>query len=147
MADSSSRSLLQPHGDSPDKRYPGQRSRYITPAYILITLTLLVACVILTVIILIKAHKNPIQSWNVQPVVLLSLASGLYTVLLGGLFALGVTITWWRSIGHGTTLSRLQHIHASSSPVDLLPALRSGSYARRVALVSLIVLLVKITVG
>ncbi|KAF2107622.1 hypothetical protein BDV96DRAFT_606456 [Lophiotrema nucula] len=147
MADSSSRSLLQPHGDSLDKRYPARRSRYKTPTYILATLTLLVACIVLTVVILIKANQDPVKSWSVQPTVLLSLVSGFFAVLLGGLFALGVAITWWRSIGHGTTLSRLQHIHAGANPVDLIPALQSGSYARRVALVSVIVLLVKVSVG
>ncbi|KAF2268352.1 hypothetical protein CC78DRAFT_21635 [Lojkania enalia] len=149
MADSSSRSLLQPRAESPRKKsaWIGKKSAYKTPLLIFFLLTLLAASIVISVIILLKSHKDRVKSWRVQPSVLLSIMTGLYALVLSGLFAFGVVVTWWRSIANGTTLNRLQNIYAGAIPTNFVPAFRVGREARRVALAALVVLIVDLAVG
>ncbi|KAF2788520.1 hypothetical protein K505DRAFT_328876 [Melanomma pulvis-pyrius CBS 109.77] len=149
MADNSSRSLLAPHGEYSKARsaWTGERSTYKTPLFVFTLLVLLVGSIISSAAILLKSHEEPVDSWRVQPSVLLSFLCGVYAITLGGLFTTGVAITWWRSLAHGTTLKRLHFISTGADPKDLVPAFLAGSDARRVVLAALVVFIAKLSIG
>jgi hypothetical protein len=151
MADSSSRSLLQSYNDPATANQKAwivsKKTPWKTPVLALAILTLHAACIVATVFVLLSSHKDKVSTWTVQPSVLLALLQGIYIVSLGALFGLGVAVTWWRSIQHGTTLKRLHYIHSGSNLFNLAPAIKAGSDSRRVALVALLLLLVKLAVG
>ncbi|KAF2735724.1 hypothetical protein EJ04DRAFT_575877 [Polyplosphaeria fusca] len=150
MADSSSRSLLQPYSDGSTAKqsaWISKKSPWKIPVLVLSILTLQIGCILATVIVLLSSHKDKASSWKIQPSVLLAFLCGLYLVLLGSLVSIGIAVTWWRSITHGTTLRRLHHIHSGSNLLDLIPAIRAGHDARRVALIAFLLLLVKLAVG
>lgn len=149
MVDSSSRSLLAPHGE-PIKRpvsSTGKRNAYKTPLIIFPLSAILIGCIFASVAVLIVSNDDPVKSWKVQPSVLLSLLASIYAIVLGALFMAGVAITWWRSMTHGTTLKRLHFIYAGTEPKDFIRAIIAGSHARRVAIAALIIFLARIATG
>jgi hypothetical protein len=140
MPDSASRSLLTPSN-------VGKRTTHKLPLLILSSLSLLLGCIAASIVILLTSHEDSVETWRVRPAVLLSIIAGFYAVLLGGLFTIGVAVTWWRSIIHGTTLTDLYFIDAGASPKDFVPAFIAGGYARRVALVAFVALSAKLATG
>lgn len=151
MVVTSSRSLL-PHGrtSSSDRAIAEpttSKSRFTTGYVIYSLLALLAACVVATVAILVTSHKDLAGSWKVEPAVLLSLISSVYTIALGALFATGVAIAWWRSLAKGTSLRKLHYISAGASPGGYFGALDAGGCARTVVLIAWVVLVARLTVG
>jgi hypothetical protein len=149
MADGSSRSLLAPAREYTKNQsaWRGQRSTYKLPTLIFTFLTLLVACIIASIFILLRSHEHPVGSWAIRPSILLSIMAGIYPIALSGLFTAGVAVVWWRSITHGTTLKTLHYINAGASPKDIPGAFLAGGHARRVALGALVVFTAKLTIG
>ncbi|KAF2471064.1 uncharacterized protein BDR25DRAFT_342830 [Lindgomyces ingoldianus] len=149
MADALSRSLLPPQGGNSKTRGPptGKRSTQKTPLLVFLFLALLIGCILLTVITLITSDQDTVPSWRIRPSIILAFISGLYSIILGGLFGVGVAVTWWRSIQHGTTLKRLHYIQAAASPKDFWGGFAAGSSARKVASAAFIVFVVKLAVG
>jgi len=149
MANKSSQSLLERPRDNSKTRNTRTRnqSAYKTLLTILLLLAVLIGCIVFSFVILRKSHHKSVQSWKVQPSVLLSFLTGIYVASLDGLIAIGITITWWRSIKHGTTLKELHLISAGVNIMDMVPAFIAGSDARRVAAAALVVLITRLTVG
>lgn len=148
MADTSTRSLL-PRDDYPKSHgtRPGRRDPYKLPFLILAFLVPLVGCIIASTVVLLTSDDDLLGNWSIRPSVLLSILASVYTILIGGLFATGVVVVWWRSIAHGTTLKRLHFIHAGASPKDTHQAIIAGGNARRVALAALCVFSLKLALG
>jgi hypothetical protein len=118
MADGSSRLLLAPHhGDPKKSAWTGKTSAYKTPTFLLLLFAILVGCIGAIVVILITSDDDPVDSWRARPNVLIGVFSGIYVVLLGGLFTMGVAVTWWRILAHGTTLKRLYFVADAFNPM------------------------------
>jgi hypothetical protein len=149
MADSSYRSLLTPPEELSKRRSsrPGHESSFKTPLYAFSLLILLLGCIAASVTVLITSHEEHVKAWKFQPSVWLSFLTSVYTIGLGALFFIGVAVTWWRSLTHGTSLKRLHFISAGATPEDFGAAFMAGGHARRVALAAMIVFIVKVAIG
>lgn len=146
MADSSSQTLLAAHRENLITG-AGRRSTQQTPLFVFSLLVFLIASIIISIVILVTSHDDLVGSWRIQPAVLLSVVSGVYSLALGGLFVAGLAVTWWRSISNGTTLKRLHLIYAGANPLHFFSAFRAGSDARKVALTAAIIFFVKLANG
>lgn len=60
--------------------------------------------------IIITSNGSPVDSWAIQPTVLLAILSSIMTGASAFVLSAGVSITWWRSALHGTSLARLHLI-------------------------------------
>lgn len=149
MADSSYRSLLTPPDELSKRRTtkPGHQNSFKTPLYAFSLLILLVGCIAASVTILLTSHEDHVKEWKFRPSVWLSFLASVYTIALGALFFIGVAVTWWRSLAHGTTLKRLHFISAGATPKDFGAAFMAGGHARRVALAAMIVFVVEVAIG
>ncbi|ORY15701.1 hypothetical protein BCR34DRAFT_598219 [Clohesyomyces aquaticus] len=143
MADNPSRSLL---ADSKTRGLPtGKRNTRKLPLLVATFTALSLACTFGTILTLVISNDDEVTRWKIRVSVYVGFFQGLYNILLGGLLSLGVAITWWRTIQHGTTLKRLHYIQASASPKDFWAGMKAGSAARKVALVAMLIFIVKLS--
>ena len=148
MATPPVRKLRTPLSDSVKRYAPtGTRTTHKLPAVIISLLVVLVASMTAAVVILLTSHEDPVQIWKIRPSVWLSVLAGVYVIALAGLFSTGVAVMWWRCIAHGTTLERLHYVHAGANPKDVVSAFLAGGYARRVAVVAVVVFTAKLSAG
>ncbi|KAF2006764.1 hypothetical protein P154DRAFT_224468 [Amniculicola lignicola CBS 123094] len=149
MADNTSRHLLQPYGSAsnPKRTWRSKASARKSPMLVLPPFAILCGSIIMMIVVLVSSNKDPVSDWSVQPSVFVALLTGIYTVILSGLFMYGVTVTWWKSIANGTTLKNLHFIHAAASPTEFISAVMAGSEATKVALAALLVFVVRLSIG
>jgi len=79
--------------------------------------------------------------------VLLSVVSAIFIIALEGLMAIGLAISWWRSISHGTTLKRLHFIWNGMNIFNIIPAFMAGMDTRKVAFAAIAIALAKFLNG
>jgi hypothetical protein len=104
---------------------------------------IILACMGASACIVTVSDKQTVESWKVQPAVLLAVLSSVLNLALGAVLSLSVAITWWRSALHGTTLARLHYIWDRGEGSSFAPALKAGFDARKVALIAAVIAMVK----
>lgn len=114
------------------------------PWPVMILILIMLACMGASAYIIIASDKQMVDSWKVNPAVLLAFFSSIWGSSLITLQGVGVTVTWWKSALHGTTLESLHYIWNHGSGLNPLSALRSSVAARKVVLLTWVILLVQV---
>ena len=100
-----------------------------------------------SIIIVSVSDKHTVESWKIQPSVLLNFLSSLSSVALGTAFSQGVAITWWTSARDGATLSQLHYIWDTGAGISFRSALSAGGNAKKVAFTGLVIAMINISTG
>ena len=101
-----------------------------------------------SVIIISVSDKQTIESWRIQPSVLLNFLCSFSNVALGSAFSAGVAITWWTSATKGATLAQLHYIwDTGGGGISFPSAISAGGNARKVALTAFIIAGIKLSTG
>lgn len=100
-----------------------------------------------SVIIVSVSDKQTVESWKIQPSVLLNFLSTLSNVALGTAFSAGVAITWWTSARDGATLAQLHYIWDTGTGSSFRSAFRAGGNARKVAFTAFVITVIKMSTG
>ena len=100
-----------------------------------------------SVIIISVSDKQTVESWKIQPSVLLNFLSTLSNIALGTAFSAGVAITWWTSARVGATLAQLHYIWDTGAGTSFPSAFRAGGNARKVAFTALVIAMIKMSAG
>ena len=85
--------------------------------------------------IILTSNDGLVASWTIQPAVFLTILSSILQVTLSGALASSIAIRFHLCASHGTILSQLHHIWDRQG-IRIFAALRSGSAARKVAVVT-----------
>lgn len=148
MADpyTSTRNLLPSHGRPPQSHARHQNLRQ-TPWLVIFCIVVLLASMVVSIAIIALSNDQPVKRWKIQPAVLLSVMSSIFTLTLEALVAIGLAICWWRSAAHGTTLKRLHYIWNGMNVLNFVPAVIAGVDTRKVALTAAAIALAKFANG
>jgi hypothetical protein len=103
--------------------------------------------VVASVIIVSISDKQIVQSWKIQPSVLLNFLSTLSNIALSTAFSAGVAITWWTSARDGAMLAQLHYIWDAGAGPSFRSAFRAGGNARKVAFTAFIITMIKLSTG
>ncbi|KAF2496769.1 hypothetical protein BU16DRAFT_341390 [Lophium mytilinum] len=147
MADISTPSgvLLSDHG-GPKRHHEHKPARH-TPWLAFILIFCILSSMIVSIAIVTASDNDSVKNWRFQPAVLLSIMTSIFIVSLEGLVAIGLAISWWRSIANGTTLKRLHFIWNGSNMLNIIPAFMAGVDTRKVAFAALAIALAKFING
>ncbi|KAK1753746.1 hypothetical protein QBC47DRAFT_430691 [Echria macrotheca] len=107
-----------------------------TPWSGLISLLGLALCLVGSGVVVGVSHNDAVESWYVQPAVLLAILSGASSFLFSTAMDTGVAVRFWLSAAKGTSLDELHYIWDHGRGLGLIPALRAGSRARTVAVLA-----------
>jgi hypothetical protein len=113
---------------SPRQRWrPGWRQ---APWNALASVVTILACVIVSILIISISDKQPVESWKFQPAVLLAVVSSIANVAYAAALYRGIATTWWRDALHGTNLKRLHYIwgYGYGGTFKFAPSLGMGAY-------------------
>jgi hypothetical protein len=106
-----------------------------------------VVCVVASVTIVSVSNKQTVESWRIQPSVLLNFLSSSSNVALGSAFSTGVAITWWTSATKGATFAQLHYIWDTGGGISFPSAISAGGNARKVALTTIIIAGINLLTG
>lgn len=110
------------HGTASRDRPPTKR--YHTRLSIWLALTMMVGlilCLIAAVFVVRVAEGKPVDSWSIEPTVILAQLSIITSTLLGFVLTTSITIRWWREVQRGATLSQLHYVWAVNPSLLLQP--------------------------
>ena len=114
------------------------------PWLALMSLLVVLMCLGAAVGIVIVSNNQTVESWKIQPAVLLAILASVSNLALGTAFSGGVVVTWWLSAVNGTSLTQLHYIWDRGEGTTFKPAFAAGGNARKVALTAFVIALVKI---
>ncbi|KAF2816631.1 uncharacterized protein BDZ99DRAFT_494425 [Mytilinidion resinicola] len=137
MADPSTPSGVLLSDDGGPQRRHGHKPPRHTPWLAFILIFCILSSMIVSIAIVTASNNDPVKHWKFQPAVLLSVMTSIFIVSLEGLVAIGLAISWWRSIANGTTLKRLHFIWNGSNILNMIPAFMAGVDTRKVAFAAL----------
>jgi len=114
-----------------------------TPWIAIILVLLVLACMGAATGIIVISNNQTVESWKVQPAVLLAVLSSILGHGLSGALYTGVAIIWWKSALRGTSLERLHYVWGYGTGYAALPNIFAGIDANKVALVYAMVAIAK----
>ncbi|KAK3374786.1 hypothetical protein B0H63DRAFT_549063 [Podospora didyma] len=96
----------------------------------------MVICMVASSIVVSVSHDEVADTWSIQPAVLLAVFSLASSIASSCALGAGIAVRFWLGASHGIQLSQLHYIWNHGRGFSLIPALRSGSKARTVALLA-----------
>ncbi|KAF2471892.1 uncharacterized protein BDR25DRAFT_164376, partial [Lindgomyces ingoldianus] len=126
-----------------------------TPKFAIFLVILSSICIVAVTLVVFVSHNRIASTWlpsaqAIQPTVLFALCTGVFNASQAYILTAGVTVVWWRSALHGTTLRNLHYIWNKGEwkSVDgLVSALSASSQTRWVMAVTCIVAIASIADG
>jgi hypothetical protein len=103
--------------------------------------------VVVSVIIISVSNNQTVELWSIQPSVLLNFLNSFSNIALGTTFSLGVANTWWTSATDGATFAQLHYIWDTGGGISLFYALPTGGNAKKVAITTLAIAVIKLATG
>jgi hypothetical protein len=103
----------------------------------------IICCAVSSAIVLAVSDYQRVETWNVQPTVLLALLSSVSNTCLALTLTVGVAVCWWRQALHGTTAATLQYIWGRGMGADFFGALFAGFDVNKVVAVTVLVAVAK----
>ena len=108
------------------------------------SLLVVLVCLGASISVIVASDSQIVDSWKVQPAVLLSILTSVSNSALGIAFSSAVVVTWWTSAVDGASLAQLHYIWDRGEGMSFFSALAAGANARRVVLTASVVVMVKI---
>jgi len=93
-------------------------------------------CAVVAAVVVAASHDDAVDSWEVQPAVLLAIISAVSNVAFGSALATGVAVRFWLYASRGATPSQLHYIWDHGRGLGFISAFRSGREARTVAILA-----------
>ncbi|KAK0672203.1 hypothetical protein QBC41DRAFT_35469 [Cercophora samala] len=124
--------------------------RYIltwTPWLEIVALSAILICIICSTVVVTVSHDKEVTTWRISPAVWLAIFSAISNVAFSSALATGIAVRFWLRASDGTQLSQLHYIWDHGRGLGFWPAIKSGSEARKVALVCTIAYLVQFSSG
>ena len=128
---------------APSKTMAGkskEQSRFEgVPWLALASLLVVLVCIGASIAIIITSDTQTVESWAIQPAVLLAILASISNVALGTAFSAAVVVIWWTSATEGASLAQLHYIWDRGEGVSFFSALAAGANPRRVVLTASVV--------
>ncbi|KAK4231910.1 hypothetical protein QBC38DRAFT_450764 [Podospora fimiseda] len=118
-----------------------------TPWVDVFTLIAIVLCATASAIVVSVSHDKEVDTWKIKPAVWLAIFSAMSNIAFSSALATGIAVRFWLKASEGTTLSQLHYIWDHGRGLGFLPAVKAGSEARRVTLISVIAYLLQFSGG
>ena len=112
----------------------------------LFSLVTILVCALGAVGIVVASNNQTVDSWAIQPAVLLAILSSVLNIAFISALTPGLAVRFWLRAVRGTTLSQLHHIW-NARGMGIVGALRAGSESRRVAVVSALIYIIQFANG
>jgi len=98
----------------------------------------MMVCTVAAGVVVAASHNGPVESWKVQPAVLLAIISAVSNIAFGSALATGIAVQFWlyASRDGAHQLSQLHYIWDHGRGLGFIPAVRAGRRARTVALLA-----------
>jgi hypothetical protein len=120
------------------------RQSYLKSIYWALSSALItIFCAVVSAIILVVSDKQRVDTWKIQPNVLLALLSSASNTCLALALTVGVAVCWWRKALHGTTAATLHYIWERGMGVNFFSALFAGFDVNKVVAVTVLVAVAK----
>ncbi|KAM7186397.1 hypothetical protein V8F20_011398 [Naviculisporaceae sp. PSN 640] len=116
------------------------------PWVVLVSLGCVIACAAAAVGIVVASNNQTVESWAIQPAVLLAILSSIINLAVISALTPGLEVRFWLRAGRGTTLAQLHHIW-NARGMGILGAIRAGSESRKVAIVSAVIYIIQFANG
>ncbi|KAK4161705.1 hypothetical protein QBC43DRAFT_302685 [Cladorrhinum sp. PSN259] len=116
-----------------------------TPWVDVLTILTIVLCATASAIVVCVANDKEVDTWRIKPAVWLAILSAMSNIAFSSALATGIAVRFWLQASKGTTLSQLHYIWDHGRGLGFLPAIRAGSEARRVTLISVLAYLLQFT--
>ncbi|KAK4461707.1 hypothetical protein QBC42DRAFT_88899 [Cladorrhinum samala] len=104
----------------------------------LIILVTIVLCATASAIVVSVSDDKEVDSWRIKPAVWLAIFSAMSNIAFSSALATGIAVRFWLQASNGTSLSQLHYIWDHGRGLGFLPAVKAGSEARRVTLISVL---------
>ncbi|KAM7187654.1 hypothetical protein V8F33_011121 [Rhypophila sp. PSN 637] len=116
------------------------------PWVVLVSLGCVIACAAAAVGIVMASNDRTVDSWAIQPAVLLAILSSIINLAVISALTPGLAVRFWLRAGRGTTLAQLHHIW-NARGMGIFGAIRAGSESRKVAIVSAFIYVIQFANG
>ena len=113
------------------------------PWLLMLLMLLMLACMGAIASIIVVSDRQPVNSWKIEPAVLLAFTSSVWNYAAGSMLAIAVTISWWRNFARGTTVRSLHYIWNRGAGLNHFNSLRAGADARNIVLLASLIVLVQ----
>lgn len=124
----------------------GHQTGEMVPWIVFVSLGCILACASAAVGIVPASNNQTVDSWAIQPAVLLAIISSILDLAVISAMTPGLEVRFWLRAGKGTTLAQLHHIW-NAKGIGIFGAFQAGSESRRVAILSAIIYIAQFANG
>ncbi|KAK1749671.1 hypothetical protein QBC47DRAFT_426632 [Echria macrotheca] len=116
------------------------------PWVALLSLVVILFCASAAVGIVVGSNNQTVDSWAIQPAVLLAILSSILNIAFVSALSPGLAVRFWLRASKGTTLAQLHHIW-NARGLGIFGALRAGSESQKVAVISAFIYIIQFANG